>query len=580
MNSGPPKANTLPIKPILLIVLAAGVAIWFISQRNNSSNRTAPRTSSNNSLSNSLSNGATSASAPGDQNERVEKYPMLASPDQEPPDKEFPVQVSLTEDQNPDVVIKSGNKTADGKLVFTLPATQEDSWKLDVALSAPGMIFTHGGTGIGSIDLPRHGDATPAVFFIKAGPKAAANGVVHLLATFVYKDSFLASIGRDVQITSAAPDPNAPTASKPTMKMGVALANSPFSNQVPAPDLTLFIKGDAVQIYSPTFGLATGTLKDMTGFSDWVAKQSPANAGRGSELVANEGTWRRAEGFGELLYRNYAPDVFKKVFWALDRTRGKNFRTIQIFSDKPDIPWELMRPVSEDGRDQRNFLGLDYSVARWDTDDGVLMERPPYIETVAKMFVIAPQYSGNLSLDGQTKETQALAQLNGYEAVKGNTNALKTLFQNPPQGIVHFAGHGQLDEAHDEFEILLEDGTLDTSTWRSMAPADPLGHTFFFFNACDVGQSKHTGNFVDGFGPAVLSKGASGYIGALWPVNDKVAADFSVEFYQLLQQEMQAGPANVSATLERTRRDVYEKTKNPTALAYVLYGDTNLNFVK
>jgi hypothetical protein len=34
----------------------------------------------------------------------------------------------------------------------------------------------------------------------------------------------------------------------------------------------------------------------------------------------------------------------------------------------------------------------------------------------------------------------------------------------------------------------------------------------------------------------------------------------------------------VGEILERTRRDVYESTKNPTALAYVLYGDTNLEF--
>jgi hypothetical protein len=43
---------------------------------------------------------------------------------------------------------------------------------------------------------------------------------------------------------------------------------------------------------------------------------------------------------------------------------------------------------------------------------------------------------------------------------------------------------------------------------------------------------------------------------------------------------MQVGPADVGEILERTRRDVYEDTKNPTALAYVLYGDTNLEFRK
>jgi hypothetical protein len=59
-----------------------------------------------------------------------------------------------------------------------------------------------------------------------------------------------------------------------------------------------------------------------------------------------------------------------------------------------------------------------------------------------------------------------------------------------------------------------------------------------------------------------------------------VAAKFAVHFYQLLQNQMQNGAANVSATLTQTRREIYQSTGNPTALAYVLYGDTNLKFVR
>jgi hypothetical protein len=114
-----------------------------------------------------------------------------------------------------------------------------------------------------------------------------------------------------------------------------------------------------------------------------------------------------------------------------------------------------------------------------------------------------------------------------------------------------------------------------------MAKDDPASQTFFFFNACDVGQARLAGNFVDGWGPAVLGKGASGYIGALFPVDDQVAASFSIYFYKLLHQQMQNGPADVSAILEQTRREVYKNTNNnPTALAYVLYGDTNLKFTR
>ena len=412
----------------------------------------------------------------------------------------------------------------------------------------------------------------------KQGHAQWQRGVVHVLATFDYKGGYLARIGRDIQITSATP---ALTSEAPPMKPIVKTSGSiAFSTGVPQPDLTLIIKGDGIIVLSPHLGGDSGTLKDAKGFSEWLAQHSPGSAGRGSELVATESNRERAEGFGEQLYDNYAPDVFKRAFWTLVKTQGSNFRTIQIYSDNPDIPWELMRPVREDGTGRQNFLGVDYSVARWHMTDGLLRERPPYSETIKKMFVIVPHYTGSRTLDAEATEAQALARLNGYSAVNGNMPALRALFHNPPQGIVHFAGHGQLSATRGDYEILLEDGELDTSTWRGMAQADPSSHTFFFFNACDVGQTRHSGNFVDGWGPAVLEKGASGYIGALFPVNDQIAARFSVLFYQLLEREMQVGPADVSETLERTRREIYQSTGDPTALAYVLYGDTNLKFVR
>ncbi|HYX70755.1 MAG TPA: CHAT domain-containing protein, partial [Terriglobales bacterium] len=79
-----------------------------------------------------------------------------------------------------------------------------------------------------------------------------------------------------------------------------------------------------------------------------------------------------------------------------------------------------------------------------------------------------------------------------------------------------------------------------------------------------------------------LRIGASGYIGALWPVNDRVAALFAARFYQGMESELAAtgGRARVSEVLTRTRRDVFRETGDPTALAYVFYGDPNLAFAR
>jgi hypothetical protein len=495
--------------------------------------------------------------------------------------QEFTVVVSLTEQKLSNAEILNGDSTPEGKLVFTLPATPQQSWKLDVTLAGDGLVFSRG-TGMSSIELPRHGNATAATFVVKASPAVAASGVIHLVAAFGYNNAYLAFISRDIHVTPSAPQQAAEPPSRPMATTAASVGNTSgvLDNSVPKPDLLVFIRDNNVFIFSPYFHLPPGKLPDLTGFPEWLAQHSPASAGRGSQLIAPERVSEHAKGFGEVLYQHYAPDVFKRAFWATVAARGKLFRTIQIESDQPDIPWELMRPVREDGTDERDFLGLDYSVARWDTSGGAMTQNPPYSENIPHTFVIAPHYTGSRSLDGEAEETQQLARLSGYSAINGNRNALKALFQNPPQGIVHFAGHGELDAVNNEFEILLEDGALDVISWRSMAESPPLSHTFFFFNACDVGNATRSGNFVDGFGPAVLSKGAIGYIGALWPVNDQVAAKFSVHFYQLVQDELASGPVDVSAALEQTRREVYKYTGNPTALAYVLYGDTNLKFVK
>src|SRR5262249_25706633 len=69
-----------------------------------------------------------------------------------------------------------------------------------------------------------------------------------------------------------------------------------------------------------------------------------------------------AEGFGTDLWRHYVPDPFKQVFFSL-KAEGK-LHSIQINSNSPDLPWELVDPQEPDGTSD-GFLGLNYRLARW-----------------------------------------------------------------------------------------------------------------------------------------------------------------------------------------------------------------------
>ena len=203
----PPKPKGVaPPKKSLFVLLGIAIAIWYIAHQNT---QTTPRVAHHSSIANDMSAGPGSPAVPpspasATQNERVERYPLIMSPDQVQPDKEFVIVVSLTEQRHSDVTILSGHSTHEGKLVFNLPA-QQDNWKLDVYLNGDGLEFTQG-TESSSIDLPRHGDPVPATFLVKADPQAAPDGVLHVMATFAYKGTPLARITRDIRITGGHAD--------------------------------------------------------------------------------------------------------------------------------------------------------------------------------------------------------------------------------------------------------------------------------------------------------------------------------------------------------------------------------------
>ena len=128
--------------------------------------------------------------------------------------------------------------------------------------------------------------------------------------------------------------------------------------------------------------------------------------------------------------------------------------------------------------------------------------------------------------------------------------------------------------------IRFEDGPFDVMEWRGLSVSANRSRALFFFNACDIGQAESMAGVVDGWGPAALAKGASGYIGGLWPLKDDPAARFAVAFYQAISARLQQGSrASVADALAQARRLVYE-TGDATYLAYAFYGDAQLEFVR
>jgi hypothetical protein len=297
-----------------------------------------------------------------------------------------------------------------------------------------------------------------------------------------------------------------------------------------------------------------------------------------TQVAANVATMN---GFGRELYQRYAPPPFKEAFWALKEKLGKEFTSIQVFTNDPVIPWELMRPSH--GKEETDFLGIDFRLARWHVNDGgSQLDRPPQQLLMNDLMLIAPNYDDKPLKQVAKVERAALRAVSGVHQIDGNVETFGNLLRGNQklQGIVHFAGHGVVQQGQSgipEYAIKFEKQTMNLLMMRGMVNPNSETHPFYFFNACDVGQAQQVANFVDGWAPSVLEAGASGYVGGLWPLDDQGAAEFASNFYSGMNQHLTGKTISVSDLLRDSRKQFYQNG-NPTFLAYVYYGDPNMQF--
>ncbi len=547
----------------------------------------------------------------------VNRYPTIESPDEVPVGQNFSVQVSLTIDEiTPEVTVKPSKGTVitkEGALALPLPAG--DEWEIDVVLSAPGFKLASG-RNTQKIVLSRDDDSTPALFELAARPIKTGRKARKIYATLWHKGAYLAKVIKPIEIVNPAsvggqpsmgqtsdvarmqPAPSGPprfstapaNLENTTSKIQQAKPAT-FSPNAEPPQLTVYIlhgaKGEdgpsgQIIINSPFLQPTAAPYTAPDDMTDWVTSQYDrllAELSSGAALPLKERTVPMMRGFGQLIYKYFAPDAFKAAFWKLKDKLGPRFTSIQIYTNNPLLPWELMRPLSKDGRTQLDFIGLEFRIARWHIgENSTQLDKPPQRLLLQELVTIAPRYKGKDVLPNQVQEMSVLAKLPGHRALSGKLSSVRELLTNSPRGIIHFSGHGIVGgEKNPTYAIRLEDVELDVVSWRGMAPSVSKNHPFFFLNACDIGKAQRVANFVDGWAPAVLETGAGGYVGGLWPLTDTAAAGFSNAFYTRLYTKLRDGDVKAAEVLQFARRD-FLKTGDPTYLAYAFYGDVNLRF--
>jgi TPR repeat protein len=295
------------------------------------------------------------------------------------------------------------------------------------------------------------------------------------------------------------------------------------------------------------------------------------------------------EGIGNDLYDNLAPPEFRALYQLLT-SRHIRLHTITVVTESPTLPWELMRPKAADGT--REFLGLTAAIVRENMSAPQLAQ--PNLIPFDGIALVAPDYSGQLALNGSATEVKLLkSDFPEIHLVDGDASSVGALLRSAPQGIIHFTGHGQRIvptatgaaapaalQLAPQVAIALSDQSMTPDTFVAFLQEGQTSHPFYFFNACDIGRSDAELNYISGWAPALMQSGASGYLGALYQVGDASAVSFAANFYAGLKTDMQDNAAWTMAELVTdARRKTYAEDNDPTALAYVLYAKPYMKLV-
>jgi hypothetical protein len=286
--------------------------------------------------------------------------------------------------------------------------------------------------------------------------------------------------------------------------------------------------------------------------------------------------------------------------------------SVLLVSADPYVPWELavVDPPLDAGRPP--FLGAQTVMGRWlrDSRDTAAAgsaavrpvakppAQPPSTIGVKHMAVMAGLYkaeSGLRNLPEAEAEAKALLKSYGAVALAANLTDVKRMLDaklsqdfNEIGGVeaIHFAGHGDFDPTQTDSSVLMlsEGRPLPSIMFRSAnyGGSEKQPQPLFFLNGCMIGIGGELLGDMGGFPGNCLKGGFGGVVGALWEVDDKVAHQLALEFWQRALPTAGGKPEPVGEILRDLRAKYSGAAAEPesTYLAYVYYGHPRLTLQK
>ncbi|MFK4810959.1 CHAT domain-containing protein [Devosia sp. ZW T5_3] len=274
----------------------------------------------------------------------------------------------------------------------------------------------------------------------------------------------------------------------------------------------------------------------------------------------HQGTLR---GLGETIW-GAVPQQFSEIYRLVRGAEGPEF-PIQILTDEPHVPWELMF-VGSAASDVEGHLALMHPVARWSLNENAA----PASYRFGRRVSFVPQYARGATLPAAEAEGQWLA--TEVDAERGAPDfasfmGLLTGTSGHAVQLVHFAGHGAAEGAPNEIGLRMQDHWVPVEQINGSVRLGKRDAPLFVLNACQVGNADRALGAVTGWPAALARQGFGGVVAPLWSIQDESAASFVRSLLTgILKEGLSIGAASLAAKKANA-------AASPSAYAYVMYGD-------
>ena len=268
------------------------------------------------------------------------------------------------------------------------------------------------------------------------------------------------------------------------------------------------------------------------------------------------------------LFKNLLPQALGDKLWQY-RDR---IRTVQVQSDDPSIPWELLKlQGKQDGKIVEGpYLCEAFTMTRWFM--GTM--RVPALH-LQRMAIVVPSDSGLTTANDERAYLLSLADVQKKRQVTeipatylDVTDALG----NSEYDSWHFTGHGRFNEQDPNRSSITLEGqppgnTLSVEDLNGAVSNYGLAKPLVFLNACQTGQQALSLTGIGGWAKQFIGAGAAGFIGSFWSVYDEAAYPFAKTLYGHLLAGEPIGQAVKEARMAiKPREDM-------TWLAYTVFAD-------